>query len=66
MVYAVGLMSGTSLNGIDAALVTIDNSQKSPQVKELAFLTLAYTEVKKSRLKSVFLFMTRMFKKYAA
>ncbi|MQW23373.1 MULTISPECIES: anhydro-N-acetylmuramic acid kinase AnmK [unclassified Lactococcus] len=52
MVYAVGLMSGTSLDGIDAALVTIDNSKKSPQVKELAFLTLAYTEVEKEQIKA--------------
>lgn len=40
MVYAVGLMSGTSLDGIDAALVDISGKNEQTSVKLVAFLTL--------------------------
>ena len=39
---AVGLMAGTSLDGVDAALVRITGSLEHPKVKLLNFLTTAY------------------------
>ena len=39
----VGLMSGTSMDGIDAALVRISGPDAKPRVRLLAFKTLAYS-----------------------
>jgi anhydro-N-acetylmuramic acid kinase len=39
---AVGLMSGTSMDGIDAALVRISGPPERPRVKLRAFLTMPY------------------------
>jgi len=41
---AVGLMSGTSMDGVDAALVTIDADLDSPKVELLEFAALDYPE----------------------
>jgi anhydro-N-acetylmuramic acid kinase len=41
---AVGLMSGTSMDGVDAALVSIDAHLDSPRVELLEFATLDYPE----------------------
>lgn len=38
--YAVGLMSGTSLDGVDAVLCTIEGVDEDTRVEELAFITL--------------------------
>ncbi|WP_202079254.1 anhydro-N-acetylmuramic acid kinase [Caldalkalibacillus salinus] len=47
---AVGLMSGTSLDGIDAALVQITGKGKDVQAQLLHFQTLAYTSEERARL----------------
>ncbi len=39
---AVGLMSGTSMDGIDAALVRISGAAERPRIKLLAFITVPY------------------------
>jgi len=39
---AVGLMSGTSLDGIDAALVRLSGLSQKPRIRLLAFVTLPY------------------------
>jgi anhydro-N-acetylmuramic acid kinase len=41
---AVGLMSGTSMDGVDAALVSLDAHPDSPRVELLEFATLDYPE----------------------
>ena len=40
----IGLMSGTSADGMDAALVEIEGSGISTSVTQLAFLSLPYTD----------------------
>jgi len=42
MAYIVGLMSGTSLDGIDAALVEVDGSGLGTRVRQIGFLTLPF------------------------
>ena len=39
---ALGLMSGTSMDGVDAALVRLTGSPQQPQVRLLRFVTLPY------------------------
>jgi len=41
---AIGLMSGTSLDGMDAALVEVEGAGLSISVKLLDFLTLPYND----------------------
>ncbi|MDT2744616.1 anhydro-N-acetylmuramic acid kinase AnmK [Enterococcus asini] len=48
--YAVGLMSGTSLDGVDAALVEIEGVDKQTQVKLLDFMTLPFEPGVKERI----------------
>jgi anhydro-N-acetylmuramic acid kinase len=50
---AVGLMSGTSLDGIDAALVEIVGSGNQTKVKLLAFETYLYSEIEKDDIRSL-------------
>jgi len=47
---AIGLMSGTSLDGMDAALVEIEGAALSIRVKFLDFLTLPYNDELRSIL----------------
>ena len=49
--YAVGLMSGTSLDGIDAALVEIDGQGKNTKVKLIEFMTLSLSSDVKEEIK---------------
>lgn len=46
----IGLMSGTSCDGIDAALVRISGSHTSIKVKEEAFISLPYEDTVRNRL----------------
>ena len=50
---ALGLMSGTSMDGIDAALVRIDGPPEKPSVQLVEFLTLPYPWWMQQRLLEV-------------
>ncbi len=52
-VLAVGLMSGTSMDGIDAALVEINGSGLTTEVNLLHFKTLIYEEALKQNILNV-------------
>ena len=47
---AVGLMAGTSLDGVDAALVEISGALERPKVRAVAFITTAYSGDLRNRL----------------
>lgn len=49
--YAIGLMSGTSLDGIDVALVKINNLEKGG-VNLIDFLTIPYSDEVKAKINS--------------
>lgn len=48
--YAVGLMSGTSLDGIDAVLCEIEGFESSTKINQLAFSTTPYAKELKEDL----------------
>jgi len=50
---AVGLMSGTSMDGIDAALVRISGPPEKPRVRLLAFVTKPYRPVEREAIAHV-------------
>jgi anhydro-N-acetylmuramic acid kinase len=50
---AVGLMSGTSLDGVDAALVRISGPAEKPAVRLLSFVTVPYHPALRLRLLKV-------------
>lgn len=50
----IGLMSGTSLDGLDIALCEVSGTGKSTSVKVLAFDTCEYSDEFKARVKEVF------------
>ncbi|HET7840229.1 MAG TPA: anhydro-N-acetylmuramic acid kinase [Terriglobia bacterium] len=51
--FAVGLISGTSMDGVDAALVVIRGSAELPRVKLLAFYTQPYPAWLQRRLLAI-------------
>ena len=50
---AIGLMSGTSADGIDAVLVEISGCSTSTHVRQMAFVTLPFTDAVRSRILQV-------------
>lgn len=50
----IGLMSGTSLDGLDVALCEISGSEKETQVALKEFKTIPYSEETKSEIRKVF------------
>lgn len=50
--YAIGLMSGTSCDGVDAALVRIKNTGPQLALKMIAFKSYSYTDAMRHRLLS--------------
>jgi len=52
--YIIGLMSGTSVDGIDAALVKISGNYTATAVDEIAFETYVYPEGIKERISHLF------------
>src|SRR5580704_4416412 len=49
----VGLISGTSMDGIDAALVRISGAAEHPHVRLLAFETVPYVDSLRKRLLAI-------------
>ena len=47
---AIGLMSGTSADGIDAALVEISGCGTDTRVRLLSFLTLPFSDAARARI----------------
>ncbi|HLR92516.1 MAG TPA: anhydro-N-acetylmuramic acid kinase AnmK [Atopostipes sp.] len=54
MVYAIGLMSGTSLDGIDAALVEITGVNEDTEVKLIQFSTLPILKETDQKIRDAF------------
>lgn len=52
-VYAVGLMSGTSLDGVDAAVVRIEGSGLESKVQLVHYYSRPYDDALKARLKEL-------------
>ena len=50
---AIGLMSGTSADGIDAVLVEISGCSTNTHVRQMAFVTLPFTDAVRSRILQV-------------
>ena len=50
---AIGLISGTSMDGVDAALVEIRGSAEQPRVKLRAFVTLPYKPAERKAIAHV-------------
>ncbi|WP_413997942.1 anhydro-N-acetylmuramic acid kinase [Flavobacterium sp. W1B] len=59
----IGLMSGTSLDGLDVALCEISGSGENTEVKLIQFETVAYSEDIKSEIRTVFAKQTIDFQK---
>jgi anhydro-N-acetylmuramic acid kinase len=52
--HIIGLMSGTSLDGLDVALCRIEGSGSDTKVELVAFKTVDYDEAVKNKIRSVF------------
>jgi anhydro-N-acetylmuramic acid kinase len=49
----IGLMSGTSMDGVDAALADIDGPPDAPAVRQIAFLTMPYADELRAEIRAV-------------
>lgn len=49
--YIVGLMSGTSLDGIDAALIIVENSGTDTKLKVVEFITYPFSKEIENEIK---------------
>lgn len=54
MVYAIGLMSGTSLDGVDAALVDIHGVNEETSIELVEFITLPFSDAMISKIRQSF------------
>lgn len=61
----IGLMSGTSLDGLDIALCRVANSGLQTRIKLEAFTTVAYSDDIKNQIRSVFAHKTIEFQNLA-
>ncbi len=52
--YIIGLMSGTSMDGLDVALCRFENSGHDTQIDLVQFETIPYTDDIKSKIRAVF------------
>jgi anhydro-N-acetylmuramic acid kinase len=52
--HIIGLMSGTSLDGLDVALCRIEGSGSDTKIELIAFETIDYTEAIKDKIRAVF------------
>jgi anhydro-N-acetylmuramic acid kinase len=50
----IGLMSGTSLDGLDIALVKLEGFGKSTQLKSVKFKTVSYSDEERNKISKVF------------
>ena len=54
MAYAIGIMSGTSLDGVDAAFVNITGVNEETEVELIAFETLEIPEKIDQQIREAF------------
>ena len=52
--HIIGLMSGTSLDGLDVALCAVSGSGMNTQVELRQFTTIPYSETTKHEIREVF------------
>src|SRR5262245_24324282 len=53
MLRVIGLMSGTSMDGVDAVLAEIDGPADQPSIRQVAFLTMPYPDDLRREIRAV-------------